>query len=147
MRKHEAYEVQAKASAILGIKNKEEGVISGVGSVLAKSAIGFNTDYGRVAPDIWYLPEDRSKPAMLVICMAPDFDIMIENCYSEELLKLCMRTFTGPNNYEHLTGVLYNGNAIRVFKSDYSGITEVPKQKELLAREYYLNLWNKEEGA
>lgn len=149
MRKREAYEVEFKARAILGLKEKTEGAMSGVGGILAKAVFGFNSENGRIAPDAWFLPEDRHNPAIIMTCMAPEFDITIPDCYSEKLLRTCLNTFTMPGNYDKMIGILYNGEVARVFKCKQGIIEEIPNEAELHNKDYYLSMWEEtaNEGA
>lgn len=100
MRKREAYEVEAQIGGALNLIEKNEGAMTGVGGKMAKSVFGFNSDIGRIAPDAWYLPENRHDPAIIATCVLPTVDVNIKDCYSEKLLKICLTMFTSPGNYD-----------------------------------------------
>lgn len=144
MRKREAYEIEAKIGNALNLINKNEGAMSGVGRVMARAIFGFNSDIGRIAPDAWYLPEDRHKPAIISTCVSPDIDITKRDCYSENILKTCLQMFNSPSNYDKITGILYNGDVCRIFTAEDGVITEVESERGLPLKEdrnYYLNIW------
>lgn len=142
MRKREAYEIESQIGHALNLIEKNENAMTGVGGSMAKAVFGFNSSIGRVAPDAWYLPEDRHNPAIIATCVLPTVDITKADCYSEKILRTCLNMFTSPGNYDKMVGILFNGEIARVFKADGSTIVEVPDMANLQPREVYLNLWN-----
>lgn len=88
-----------------------------------------------ITGDGWYLPDDKSKPAIILETKAETEDIFKEK-WERELLKNVTIVET---KYTKTIGLLYNGKDVRVFKNqqEMSGLSNKLEHKS-----YYLKLFS-----
>lgn len=125
-------EVRDIARNILGFKDKA-GVKSGVGQLTTFNQLGFLGVPDK--PDGWYLPDNHADTA--VVLEAKASKISLGKAQVDEVLK---NVRIVEQQYEKVVGILYNGDAVRVFKGeeefDGDGV------KTLHNVEYYTALFN-----
>lgn len=102
-------EVRDKAREILGLNN-HGGVTAGVGQLTTFNQLGFKGKLDK--PDGWYLPANKSDTAVVLETKASK--IALGASQVKELLKN-IRIMNAK--YEHVVGILYNGESTRVFKN------------------------------
>ena len=102
-------EVRDKAREILGLNNHGGGVTAGVGQLTTFNQLGFKGKLDK--PDGWYLPANKSDTAVVLETKASK--IALGATQAKELLKN-IRIMNAK--YEHVVGILYNGESTRVFK-------------------------------
>lgn len=102
-------EVRDKAREILGLNN-HGGAIVGVGQLTTFNQLGFKGKLDK--PDGWYLPANKSDTAVVLETKASK--IALGATQAKELLKN-IRIMNAK--YEHVVGILYNGESTRVFKN------------------------------
>lgn len=102
-------EVRDKAREILGLNN-HGGVTAGVGQLTTFNQLGFKGKLDK--PDGWYLPANKSDTAVVLETKASK--IALGATQAKELLKN-IRIMNAK--YEHVVGILYNGESTRVFKN------------------------------
>ena len=103
-------EVRDKAREILGLNNHGGGVTAGVGQLTTFNQLGFKGKLDK--PDGWYLPANKSDTAIVLETKASK--IALGATQAKELLKN-IRIMNAK--YEHVVGILYNGESTRVFKN------------------------------
>lgn len=103
-------EVRDKAREILGLNNHGGGVTAGVGQLTTFNQLGFKGKLDK--PDGWYLPASKSDTAVVLETKASK--IALGATQAKELLKN-IRIMNAK--YEHVVGILYNGESTRVFKN------------------------------
>ncbi|WP_270197151.1 HsdM family class I SAM-dependent methyltransferase [Bifidobacterium pseudocatenulatum] len=103
-------EVRDKAREILGLNNHGGGVTAGVGQLTTFNQLGFKGKLDK--PDGWYLPANKSDTAVVLETKASK--IALGATQAKELLKN-IRIMNAK--YEHVVGILYNGESTRVFKN------------------------------
>lgn len=103
-------EVRDKAREILGLNNHGGGVAAGVGQLTTFNQLGFKGKLDK--PDGWYLPANKSDTAVVLETKASK--IALGATQAKELLKN-IRIMNAK--YEHVVGILYNGESTRVFKN------------------------------
>ena len=119
-------EIREIAGGILGFENTDTA-ISGVGQITSFNQLGFSGIKDR--PDGWYLPNERSFPA--IILEAKSENSTIKKAHIDELLK----NLTIVNKkYKRHIGILYNGFEVKIYKD---GIF-LRDENELKNKEY---LW------
>lgn len=126
--------VRDKARDILGFKDKE-GVRSGVGQLTTFNQLGFQGVADK--PDGWYLPDNHADTAVVLETKASY--ITLGEKQVDELLKNVNIVKT---QYDHVVGILYNGEDTRVFKDliEFNGLGSNTLQNV----EYYTALFKKE---
>lgn len=102
-------EVRDKAREILGLNN-HGGAIVGVGQLTTFNQLGFKGKLDK--PDDWYLPSAKTDTAVVLETKASK--IALGASQVKELLKN-IRIMNAK--YEHVVGILYNGESTRVFKN------------------------------
>ena len=102
-------EVRDKAREILGLNNHGGGA-AGVGQLTTFNQLGFKGKLDK--PDGWYLPANKSDTAVVLETKASK--IALGATQAKELLKN-IRIMNAK--YEHVVGILYNGESTRVFKN------------------------------
>ena len=103
-------EVRDKVREILGLNSVGGGVIAGVGQLTTFNQLGFK---GRLdKPDGWYLPSTKTDTAVVLETKASKISLGAPQV--KELLKN-IRIMNAK--YEHVVGILYNGESTRVFKN------------------------------
>lgn len=103
-------EVRDKAREILGLNNHGGGAIVGVGQLTTFNQLGFKGKLDK--PDGWYLPSAKTDTAVVLETKASK--IALGASQVKELLKN-IRIMNAK--YEHVVGILYNGESTRVFKN------------------------------
>ena len=103
-------EVRDKAREILGLNNHGGGATAGVGQLTTFNQLGFKGKLDK--PDGWYLPANKSDTAVVLETKASK--IALGATQAKELLKN-IRIMNAK--YEHVVGILYNGESTRVFKN------------------------------
>lgn len=103
-------EVRDKAREILGLNNHGGRAIVGVGQLTTFNQLGFKGKLDK--PDGWYLPANKSDTAVVLETKASK--IALGATQAKELLKN-IRIMNAK--YEHVVGILYNGESTRVFKN------------------------------
>lgn len=124
-------EVRDKARKILSWDGL--GVTAGVGQLTTFNQLGFKGIPDK--PDGWYLPSNKTDTAIVLETKASK--ITLGEPQAKELLKN-IRIMN--MKYEHVVGVLYNGESARVFKNgeEYKG----SRSDELHNVAYYTTLFN-----
>lgn len=121
------------AREILGFTEIESGIKQDCGQITTFNQLGFTGVIDK--PDGWYLPDDKSKPAIILETKAETEDIFKEK-WEKELLKNVTIVET---KYTKPIGLLYNGKDVRVFKNqqEMSGLSSKLEHKS-----YYLKLFS-----
>lgn len=124
-------EVRDKARDILGFADKK-GVRAGVGQLTTFNQFGFTGVADK--PDGWYLPDNHADTA--VVLETKSSKIALGEKQVNEVLK---NVRILEEQYNHVVGILYNGDDVRVFKGtqEYEG----EGTKELQNIEYYAALF------
>ena len=125
-------EVRDIARNILGFKDKA-GVKSGVGQLTTFNQLGFLGVSDK--PDGWYLPDNHADTAVVLETKASK--ISLGKAQVDEVLKN-IRII--EEKYEHVVGVLYNGDDTRVFKGEKE--YKAQGSNVLHNVEYYVSLFN-----
>ena len=125
-------EVRDIARNILGFKDKA-GVKSGVGQLTTFNQLGFPGVLDK--PDGWYLPDNHADVAVVLETKASS--VALVDKWVEEVLK---NVRIIEQQYEKVVGILYNGDAARVFKGEEE--FDGDGAKTLHNVEYYTALFN-----
>lgn len=128
-------EVRDEAKIILGFDKKENGICQGTGQITTFNQLGFTGNINK--PDGWYLPDDVSKPAIVLETKSEIEDISKKK-WEKELFK---NIDIVESKYKKTIGILYNGIDIRVFKNR-TELTNVSTKLE--SKDYYLAFFNNE---
>ena len=126
-------EVRDSAKYILNFDKKENGIKQGTGQITTFNQLGFKGNNNK--PDGWYLPDNKTLPAIILETKSEYEDIYLQK-WVDELFRNCNIVLT---KYSHVVGILYNGIDIRVFKDniEVSGLSD-----ELQDKHYYLDLFS-----
>ncbi len=126
-------EVRDSAKFILNFDKKENGIKQGTGQITTFNQLGFKGNNNK--PDGWYLPDNKTLPAIILETKSEYEDIYLQK-WVDELFRNCNIVLT---KYSHVVGILYNGIDIRVFKDniEVSGLSD-----ELQDKHYYLDLFS-----
>lgn len=127
-------EVRDEAKNLLGFAQTEPGVQQGTGQITTFNQLGFKGVADK--PDGWYLPDDHSRPAIILETKSGAEDIFQQK-WADELAKNCSIVLT---QYKQVVGILYNGSEIRVFLNNEEQTDIAP---ELQNKSYYLALFTK----
>ena len=122
-------QVRDRAKEILGFCDTETAK-SDVGQLTSFNQLGFNGVKDR--SDGWYLPNEKSFPA--IILETKPGETSLKKKHIDELLKNCAIAQT---KYQHVIGILYNGEDTMVYK-DGEPLTG---ETNLQNKEYYLGLY------
>lgn len=95
--------VRDEVGKLLALKNSSD-VQAGVGQITTFNQLGITGINDK--PDGWYLPYDKTKPALILECKAEQVDITTRRCV-EELKKNCRVLLN--TGYEKVFGLLTNG--------------------------------------
>ena len=125
--------VRNSAEKILGFDKQEPKVKQGTGQITTFNQLGFKGNSNK--PDGWYLPDDKSMPAIILETKAESFDIF-DKKWENELFKNIDIVNT---KYDRVIGILYNGVDIRVFK-DKKEVSNCAKT--LQNKQYYIALYS-----
>lgn len=121
--------VREKAGKVLGFEDTETA-ISGVGQITSFHQLGFTGVKDR--PDGWYLPNEKSFPAIILEVKSKTTDL--KQIHIDELLK---NTSIVEKKYKNHIGILYNGFIVKIYKN---GVF-LRDENELKNKEYYLSLF------
>lgn len=124
-------EVRDSAKLVLGFDKTEDGVQQGTGQITTFNQLGFRGCNDK--PDGWYLPDDASKPAIILETKSEAEGVSKEK-YVKELFK---NIDVVAKKYSKTIGILYSGSAIRVFKNK---IELSDASKRLEDKNYYICL-------
>ena len=127
-------EVRDSAKLLLGFDKIEKDIKQGTGQITTFNQLGFKGNNNK--PDGWYLPANKTIPAIILETKSECEDISLHK-WVEELIRNCDIVLT---KYEHVVGILYNGIDIRVFKDnvEVNGLSNVLQDKS-----YYIELFTK----
>lgn len=122
-------QVREMAGRILGLENTDTA-ISGVGQITSFNQLGFRGIKDR--PDGWYLPNEKSFPA--IILEAKSEITSIKDVHKDELLK---NLSIVEKKYKNHIGLLYNGINVEIYKNG----SFLRNETVLKNKEYYLNIF------
>lgn len=128
-------EVRDSAKIILGFDKTEKGINQGTGQITTFNQLGFKRHNDK--PDGWYLPDDKSSPAIILEAKSGKEDVHNQK-WVNELFKNIKIVET---KYDKVIGLLYNGSDIRVFKA-YEEVENL--SDELQNKSYYIALYNQQ---
>lgn len=120
------------AKQLLGFDNSENGVQQGTGQIKTFNQLGFKGINDK--PDGWYLPDDVSKPAIILETKAESEDLSREK-WLKELFK---NVDIVSKKYNKVIGILYNGANVRIFKNKEE-VTDI--SPTLQNKNYYIALF------
>ncbi len=123
------------AKQILGFDKPESNVQQGTGQITTFKQLGFYGKGSKHKPDGWYLPEDKTKVAIILETKSSDKNLN-EKSYVNELLE---NVEIAGKKYSKTVGILYNGEGIRVF---LNGEEKKLETMELQAKDYYVGLFD-----
>lgn len=126
-------EVRDEAKFLLGLDKVEDKVQQGTGQLTTFNKLGFKGINDR--PDGWYLPDDKTFPAIILETKSEAEDVSLKK-WEIELTKNCNIVLT---KYKNVVGILYNGQKVRVFKNNIEIFSTAPVLQE---KKYYLALFN-----
>ena len=127
-------QVRVDANKILGLVDTETAK-AGVGQITSfGKLLGIKGEGANNKPDGWYLPNEASFPAIIVEFKGEDKDL--KQAHIDELFKNCRIAHA---KYKNVISILYNGIDILVYKNEVL----LPEEKELLNKEHYLGLFDK----
>ena len=123
--------VRDEAKILLGFDRQEKDINQGTGQNTTFNQLGFNGITNR--PDGWYLPNDASKPAIILETKSESENLSKQKWVDELFKNLDIIS----SKYSKHIGILWNGKDIRVFKNkkelfDVSNILE--------NKQYYIRL-------
>lgn len=124
-------EVRDSAKLVLGFDKTEDGVQQGTGQITTFNQLGFRGCNDK--PDGWYLPDDASKPAIILETKSETEGVSKEK-HVKELFK---NIDVVAKKYSKTIGILYSGSAIRVFRNK---IELSDASKRLENKDYYICL-------
>jgi type I restriction-modification system DNA methylase subunit len=128
-------EVRDAAKHILGFDDDEQGVKQGTGQITTFNQLGFDSIKTKNRkPDGWYLPEDRSKVAIVLETKAEDKDLSNDKFVAELLSNMDVIS----TKYSKVIGLLYNGQTVRVYKNKDEVSNLSPS---LQHKQYYIDLF------
>lgn len=127
-------EVRDSAKILLGFDKIEKNIKQGTGQITTFNQLGFKGNNNK--PDGWYLPANKTIPAIILETKSEYEDISLQK-WVDELIKNCNIVLT---QYEHVVGILYNGVDIRIFKDniEVNGLSNVLQDKS-----YYIEIFTK----
>lgn len=124
-------EVRKEADIILGFSDKELEVQQGTGQITTFNQLGFKGVLDK--PDGWYLPDNKTLPAIILETKSSSQDLTNE-LWVSELEKNVDIVLT---KYKTCIGILYNGNDIRVY---INNVEFISVSQKLENKNYYLRL-------
>lgn len=122
-------QVRDEARNLLKLE-EDETAQAGVGQLTTFNQLGFSGIADK--PDGWYLPENHSKPAMILEVKSTKIELG-----QTQVNELQKNIHIVSTQYAKVVGILYNGDSIRVFQ----GEEEVPVPDTLQPLSYYLDLF------
>lgn len=99
-------EVRDSAKLILGFDREESGVQQGTGQITTFNQLGFRGCNDK--PDGWYLPDDASKPAIILETKSETEGVSKEK-HVKELFK---NIDVVAKKYSKTIGILYSGSML-----------------------------------
>ncbi len=129
-------QVRDGAKVTLGFDDNEQNVNQGTGQLTSFKQLGFRIQQSK-KPDGWYLPKDKSCPAIVLEAKNSGEDVNKQSW--EDEIKDNMKTVS--SKYGRVIGILFNGYEIRVFKLDAGVFEEVQNQHTLEHKSYYINIY------
>ena len=129
-------EIRDSAKIILGFDDGEKNVTQGTGQITTFISLGFKGKSDR--PDGWYLPDDLNRVAIVLETKSSQEDLS-KSKWVDELFK---NIDIVNIKYNRVVGILYNGNAQRVFLNKEE-VEDIPE--ELQNKSYYLDLFCNQE--
>lgn len=103
--------VRDEAKISLGFDKQEKDVKQGTGQITTFNQLGLNGIVDK--PDGWYLPNDVSKPAIILETKSESEDLSKQKWVDELFKNLDIVS----SKYSKHIGILWNGKDIRVFKN------------------------------
>lgn len=103
--------VRDEAKILLGFNKQEKDIKQGTGQITTFNQLGFNGIVDK--PDGWYLPNDVSKPAIILETKSESEDLSKQKWIDELFKNLDIVS----SKYSKHIGILWNGKDIRVFKN------------------------------
>lgn len=138
-------DVRNNSTVILGFDDKESNVKQGTGQIKTFNQLGLKGDDKNKKPDGWYLPDDKTKVAIIFEAKSTKEDVY-NPAWIEEITR---NVRIAAQKYKRIVGILYNGKEQYVIK--YDGTTmntsdDIVKvedvSKDLQHKSYYLALFN-----
>ena len=131
-------QVREEAGVILGFTDKEKCVKQGVGQITPFSRLGFTGDGKQYMPDGWYLPDDKSKVAIVIEVKRESSknNVIQTKSWEQEITR---NITVVKQKYVNVVGILYNGIDIRVWKNDTEVTDDVSRKLE--HKSYYIKLF------
>lgn len=123
--------VRDEAKILLRFDKQEKDVKQGTGQITTFNQLGFNGIVDK--PDGWYLPNDASKPAIILETKSEIEDLSKQKWVDELFKNLDIVS----SKYSKHIGILWNGKDIRVFKNKKE-LFDVSNTLE--NKEYYIRL-------
>lgn len=123
--------VRNESSILLGFNDQESEVQQGCGQITTFNQLGFKGIMDK--PDGWYLPNDKSKVAIILETKSSSQDVNVQK-WVDELFK---NIKVANQKYSTVVGILWNGKEIRVFEN-FEEILDVSPQLE--NKDYYIKL-------
>ena len=125
-------EVRDSAKQILGFDDNEPNVEQGTGQITTFNQLGFTGNNKK--PDGWYLPTEKSMPAIVLETKSEKEDLF-NSKWKAELFSNIDIVHT---QYQSVIGILYNGIDVRVFKLK----NEVKNASKILqSKNYYIKMY------
>ncbi len=127
-------EVRDSAKIVLGFNDNEKGVKQGTGQITTFKELGFSCKLNKHKPDGWYLPDDRSKVAIILETKSEKQSLTNQKWVAELFVNIDIVN----TKYKEVVGILYNGVEQRVFMNK----DEMLKKPNVLQNKtYYLDLF------
>ncbi len=127
-------EVRDSAKIVLGFNDNEKGVKQGTGQITTFKELGFSCKLNNHKPDGWYLPDDRSKVAIILETKSEKQSLTNQKWVDELFVNIDILN----TKYKEVVGILYNGVEQRVFMNK----DEMLKKPNVLQnKNYYLDLF------
>ena len=138
-------DVRDNSKKILGFDDNEVGVTQGTGQIKTFNQLGFKGEGKDKKPDGWYLPDDKTKVAIIFEAKSTK-----ENVYNPAWInEITRNVLIAAKKYKRIVGILYNGNEQYVIKYDRTTMNTSDKivqaegiPKPLQHKSYYLALFN-----
>jgi len=138
-------DVRDNSKIVLGFDDNEEGVKQGTGQIKTFNQLGLKGDDKNKKPDGWYLPNDKTKVAIIFEAKSTKEDVY-NPAWIEEITR---NVRIAAQKYKRIIGILYNGREQYVIKYDGTTmnnseaiITVDGIAKLLQHKSYYLALFN-----
>ncbi len=96
-------QVSTEAENTLGFNDGETRVVQGVGQLTSFKQLGFKDEGKQYKPDGWYLPDDKSKVAIILEVKSSDKDLSVA-AYENEIRR---NIAVAKQKYSHVVGILY----------------------------------------